>query len=97
MQIDHLHETTCQRQGCRCTVPDGRPYCSEYCRATAKNAADQGEGHSTCTCGHPACRNGKAQRSRQSAVSGAREEEDAGPSMNVRLRAAFSHIFEVQQ
>lgn len=50
---------TCAHEGCSCTVPPQRTYCSADCaNAAAEHTLQTGE--SRCTCGHPQCRGNAA-------------------------------------
>lgn len=48
----------CAHDGCKCTVPVGRTYCSEYCAKAAQGSGallGDKSTHTRCQCGHPAC------------------------------------------
>lgn len=42
-------QTKCAHLKCMCVVPEGKPYCSDWCQT---NAADHAP---PCGCGHPIC------------------------------------------
>lgn len=43
----------CAHSACRCSVPAGKRYCSEYCEKTRDSAPMSKAG---CGCNHPSCK-----------------------------------------
>lgn len=46
----------CKHQGCNCSVPAGKEYCSEHCERAAASRPSSAQGaQKACGCGHSAC------------------------------------------
>ena len=43
----------CAHTACKCSVPEGKQYCSSHCEEHAKQGDP--EGKVMCGCGHPEC------------------------------------------
>ena len=43
----------CAHSSCKCSVTEGKRYCSEYCEKHAREVEPAAK--AMCGCGHPAC------------------------------------------
>lgn len=49
-------QTSCQHDGCECTIEPDKEFCSSYCRDASRNGGAVGEEmQDACGCGHPEC------------------------------------------
>ncbi|WP_049623294.1 hypothetical protein [Frateuria defendens] len=47
------NDARCGHASCRCTVPSGSEYCSDYCREAAATTPEEQTAY--CDCGHEPC------------------------------------------